>query len=293
VTSLSLLIAGLVAAADAGATAPNVPTTSMPMIVAPGPGAPAAAAPTVPGRRLRAGQAKPAVDYDLRPAKDGTGDLVYEESSFVARVAVDGVVSFRDKGRKLSFWPPFLPVKRATPGVPSLQASLSALARGRKPHAAEGDPPDDSFLIIPNVTPYRPDPREGCPSCTFQPLVLPANVTGQLDLTEELIRFSGGDPHRIEKARFLTATRERRIRMAVAAHADWVRRATVELPARLPEIACDDRRSRAERRAILVALRDEMNASPEGRAAAATLSVFLDARFDDPDGGPGCAGPPP
>jgi hypothetical protein len=277
-------------AGDGGVAAASAPATDTPTIVAPGPGAPAVA-PTVPGRRPRAAPAKPALDYDLRPVHDGTGDLVYEESSFVARVSVDGVVSFRDKGRKLSFWPPFLPVKRATPGVPSLQASLSALVRGRKPPATEGEPPpDDSYLIIPQVTPYRPDPREGCPSCNaFQPFVLPLNVTGKLDLTEELIRFSGGDPHRIEKARFLTATRERRIRMAVSAHADWIRRATAELPARLEEIACDERRSRGERRAILRALRDEMNGSPEGRAAAAAISERLD-RFDSPDAGEGCPG---
>jgi len=244
-------------------------------------------------RPVRAAKPKATLDYDLRPAQDGTGELIYDAPSFVARVAVDGGVTFHDKGLKLSFWPPFLPVRRATPGVPSLQSTLSALARGRKPRASEGEPPDDSFLIIPNVTPYRPDPREGCPSCgAFQPLVLPANVTGKLDLTEELMRFSGSDPHRIEKARFLSATRERRIRMAVAAHADWVRRATAELPARLEEIACDQRRSRAERRAILRALRDEMNGSPEGRAAAARISALLDARFERPDAGDGCASVP-
>ena len=272
--------AGVGAPTDAGA-----PTEPSGTIV----GGPARPQP----RTARAAKPKATLDYELRPARDGTGDLLYEEASFVARVAVDGGVSFHDKGIKLSFWPPFLPVRRATPGVPSLQATLSALARGGKPRAPEGDPPDDSFLIIPNVTPFRPDPREGCPSCNaFQPLVLPANVTGQLDLTEELIRFSGGDPHRLEKARFLAATRERRIRMAVAAHADWVRRATAELPARLEEIACDQRRSRAERRAILRALRDEMNGSPEGRAAAARISALLDARFERPDAGDGCASVP-
>jgi hypothetical protein len=236
----------------------------------------------------RAGRPKATLDYELRTTPDGSGDLVYEESAFVARVAVDGAVSFRDRGTKISFWPPFLPVKRATPGVPSLQATLSALARGRKPHAPEGEPPDDSFLIIPNVTPFRPDPREGCPGCSFRPLLLPLNASGQLDLTEELIRFSGGDPHRLEKARFLAGTRERRIRMAVAAHAGWVRRATTELPGHLDEIACDERRTRSERRAILRALRDEMNASPEGRAAAATISAFLETRFEHPDADSGC-----
>jgi hypothetical protein len=241
-----------------------------------------------PPHAMRAGKPRPAIDYELRPAQDGTGDLVYEDSVFVARVAAEGAVSFRDKHATFSFWPPFLPVKRATPGVPSLQATLSALARGRKPHAAEGEP-DDSYLLIPNVTPYRPDPREGCPSCAFQPLVLPLNLSGRLDLTEELMRFSGSDPHRLEKARFLAETRERRIQMAVAAHAEWVRRATAELPARLDEIACDGRRTRAERHAILRALRDEMNTSPEGRAAVAKITAVLAARFERPDGDAGCA----
>jgi hypothetical protein len=58
----------------------------------------------------RAGRPKATLDYELRTTPDGSGDLVYEESAFVARVAVDGAVSFRDRGTKISFWPPFLPV---------------------------------------------------------------------------------------------------------------------------------------------------------------------------------------
>jgi hypothetical protein len=31
-----------------------------------------------------------------------------------------------------------------------------------------------------------------------------------------------------------------------------------------------------------------MNASPEGKAAAATISIFLEARFERPDADSGC-----
>ena len=99
--------------------------------------------------------------------------------------------------------------------------------------------------------------------------------------------MNGKDPRRFEKANFLAATREVRIKMAAKAHAENVRRATSQLPQRLEAIACDAWLSAAEKRGILRALRDEMNASPDGRAAAARINEFL-TRFEAPDGGVRC-----
>jgi hypothetical protein len=68
--------------------------------------------------------------------------------------------------------------------------------------------------------------------------------------------------------------------MAVRTHVDYVRRASVELPARLQLIACDPRLTLGERRAILVALGREMDtATPEGAAAAARIKAFV-GRYD-------------
>ena len=179
-------------------------------------------------------------------------------------------------------------------GLPSLQATLSSLFRKRKrpPAVEQVSPPDESFLVIPNVTPYRPDPREGCRTCDFRPIPFLMNPSGHFNLTDELTRFSPNDSHRLEKARFLEATRDLRIRMAARAHANWLRQATAELPSHLQSIACDERLLPAERRAILRALRDEMDTTPEGHAAARTIDAFLASRDERPDAGDACPAPP-
>jgi hypothetical protein len=108
--------------------------------------------------------------------------------------------------------------------------------------------------------------------------------------TDELIRFAGQDPYRYAKARFLAATRELRVRLAARAHADDLRDSAAELPRRLQSIRCDDRLSLADRRAILLGLRSELEAtSPEGRTAAARI----DGALDDLDGPGGTASCPP
>jgi hypothetical protein len=223
----------------------------------------------------------------LRPAGDGSGDLVYEGSSLRARVAPDGSVSFDAK--RVTNWTslPWLPM-RVQFGVPSLQSSLKMFLKGKPPPAAperdERGPPPETTQVIPLVSSYRPDPREDCRTCKFDARLLVGNATGRFDVTDELSRMNGNDPLRLEKARFLAGTREARMKMAAKAHADNIRRAASELPARLQAIACDARLFAAERRAILVALRDEMNTSADGRQAAARISDFI-TRFDRPDAG--------
>lgn len=224
---------------------------------------------------------EPSARYELRPAKDGSGDLLYDGRTWSARVSTDGSVAFSDRrASDVGFLPPWLPAP-VDNGVPSLQSTVTSLLRRKKvPQPRPVPPPDDSFLIIPNVTPYRPDPREACRECNdihFAPML--AGAGGHFDLGDELSRFGRQDPHRLEKARFLGATRALRIRMAVAAHAFWIRRATAELPSRLEAIACARDRPPAERRAILEALRAEMDESAEGRAAERRIAAFIEKRF--------------
>jgi len=219
---------------------------------------------------------------DLHEAKDGTGDLVYQATSFSARIAPDGTVTFSDK-RIPGLSPiPWFP-SRSPLAVPSLQSSLKMLLQGKKakpPPIDDRLPPPETTSLIPDVSRYRPDPREGSriSSQTF-PL---GYVTGfgRGDLTDELERFSGKDPNRYQKAVFLASTHDRRIDMAVKTHADYVKRASAELPGRLAFIACDPRLTSRERRAILVALAREMDtATPEGTAAAARIKAFV-GRYD-------------
>jgi len=241
------------------------------------PGAPTPAAPALipqPGDRF----ADRVDKIDLREAKDGSGDLVYEATSFTARIARDGTVTFAEKRLTgLSAWP-ILP-SRTTYAVPSLQSSLKMLLQGKKAKAPPVDdrrPPPETTSVIPQVSRYLADPREGCRNCSqdYPPALVSA--FGRFDVADEMERFSGKDPNRYQKAVFLASTHDRRMEMAVRTHVDYVRRASAELPARLQLIACDPRLTPGERRAILVALGREMDtATPEGAAAAARIKTFV------------------
>jgi hypothetical protein len=224
---------------------------------------------------------------DLKDAKDGSGALVYEGRGFNARIARDGSVSFTEK--RLTDASPlgFLPMRVDMP-VPSLQSSVKALVnRHSQPTAPpseldQGEAPPETKQLIPEVSRYDVDAREGCRICTtgFFELAVPVNWFGRFDLTDELTRFSGQDQNRMQKAAFLVATRDQRIRMAARAHAADIRIANAELPGRLQAVACEDRLTYRERRAILVALGREMDtATPEGANAAKAVDAFVE-RFD-------------
>ena len=226
---------------------------------------------------------------DLKDAKDGTGDLVYETSGFTARIAPDGSVAFKDKRVSGLSQFPWFPMRDAPMAVPSLQASVKNLLKGRGPPAPppsaldQGLAPPETRQVIPEVSRYLVDTRDSCRSnyCTnFMDLPLPVQFLGRFDVSDELTRFSGQDPARFQKATFLAATRDRRVQMTTRTHAANIQRAAAELPIQLQIIACDTRLTYRERRAILVALAREMDPNtPEGATAAATITTFV-AGFD-------------
>jgi hypothetical protein len=237
----------------------------------------------------------PENEYRLRRATDGSGDFLYEAAGFAARVHRDGSVSFSDKRLEHSFVPPFLPkpgpARGATLQSPQGPVTFSALPTptDRPPRDDGARPSDDRSLIIPNVTPFRPDPREGCryPSpCFFAADLVLLNVTGSFDLTDELFRFHRKDRHRFEKARFMTGTRELRINLASRAQAEDLARASDQLPAQLKSIADNERLTLGERRAILQGLAAEVDVTTAGgKAIRARIEAFIRSRFAAPDGG--------
>jgi hypothetical protein len=236
-------------------------------------------------------------EYELRRAKDGSRDLLYDASTFTARVARDGSVVFRDKGFGVSLLPLLFRPRTYRPPVMGVPSLMSVLGHGGGHNRVPPELSDESAtnygsrLPLPTMSPFRPDPREACQyprPCFFDAAVTIVNVTGTFDLTDDLIRFAGQDPYRYAKARFLAATRELRVRLAARAHADDLRDSAAELPSRLQTIRCDDRMSLADRRAILLGLRSELEAaSPEGRTAAARIDAALED-LDSPGGAASC-----
>ena len=144
------------------------------------------------------------------------------------------------------------------------------------------NPEEQPPSLAPRITPYRPDPNEGCrypAPCFFESRVL-VFVAGTFDVTDELMRLFGQDPYRYEKARFMKATEAMRVGFAARAQADDLRKASAQLRPRLEEIAGDEQRTEAERRAIIEALANEMDVTTaEGRQARATIDEFLRTRF--------------
>jgi len=287
----------LLAAVDAGApvepTPPGPPRTPAPLTSAPSLLAP------LPPPNARAGNPSDDRPYELHRAKDGTGELVYDGPGFTARISRDGSVRFDDKRLTLlRSWSllPFapLPMPRGRPTLQSTFEDLMARRDSRGPGRGEppADPRPEPPPLIPRMSPYRPDPSEVCQyprDCYFQAWIVVVGVGGTFDLTDELIRLSGQDPYRHDKARFLAATRELRGGLSARAVAADVRRASAALTERLRSIACDERRSVAERRAFILALRKEIDGdTDDARAAVQTITRFLTERFDTADGGARC-----
>jgi hypothetical protein len=265
--ALAILLA-TTTAVDAGAPAPD--DRPRPMLLAPVVNKPQAPAGDV---------------YQLRRAKDGSHDLLYDAPGFTARVARDGSVTFHDKVFALSALSLFGPRVLRTPamGAPSLQ-SLLRDGPSREPPPTPAVQQDTagsygSHLPIPTTTPYRPDPREACVyprPCFFDAPVVLVSATISLDLTDQLLRLAGQDPYRYAKGRFLAGTSELRTRLAARAAADDVRESRAELPGRLVAIRCDERLGVAERRAILLNLKDELDpAAPGSREIAAAIDAAL------------------
>src|SRR5688572_9828275 len=138
---------------------------------------------------------EPAGEIVLQRTDDGSGDLIYDGRGFQARIAPDGGVKFDDKqvtGLTPLPWFPE-PVRY---GVPSLQSTLRMALQGKPPPEAPppdtSGPPPETTSVIPEVSRYRPDPRESCRTCTvdyLQPALVSA--LGRFDAGDELARLNG------------------------------------------------------------------------------------------------------
>ena len=122
-------------------------------------------------------------------------------------------------------------------------------------------------------------PSSSCYSPITAQTANTVGVRGNFDLTDEIMRALGQDPYSLEKAHFLSATFEFRIKMAIEAHKADLKEAFEHLPARLDELWRDERYSSRERRRILYELWYETDRTPEGERAATVIREFVRRRL--------------
>jgi hypothetical protein len=209
------------------------------------------------------------VVYGLRRVGEG---YVYDDPRFEARVARDGVVTFKDK--RLSFRFPFFPFldKGARPKGPTLESTLrDYLNKGRRgkpePEAAPAQPPPRKMVQSEVCPPSSP--------CYAPPVTNAIEVRGNFDLTDEIMRAHGKDPYAYEKARFLSSTFEFRIKMAILARKTDLMSSLAKLPERLDELWTDERYTPRERRRILYELWYETDRTPDGERAGRAIDDFI------------------
>jgi hypothetical protein len=205
----------------------------------------------------------------MRHWRDG---YVYENDKFEARVASDGTVSFKDKRGGAS---PFTPL--------SWIGKTRAQQRQQRPDPFDRDPA--AYRRTPWIAPPGPSeyPRsmpqeEICPpgsSCSGVPASTAVQVSGRFDLTDELMRALGKDPYAYDKARFLSATFEFRMKLAIEERKRLMKKALDDLPRHLEDLWADTRYSPRERRRILFELWYEMDRTPDGDRAAKTIDAFI------------------
>jgi hypothetical protein len=213
--------------------------------------------------------------YGLRKWGEG---YVYEDDKFEARVAPDGTVGFKDKHAAASLFTPFSWIGKSR---------AQQLRQQHLPERSTRDPVE--YRRTPWIAPPGPseNPRtmpqgERCPpgsSCYALPAPTAVQVRGNFDLTDELMRALGKDPNALDKARFLSATFEFRIKLAIEGRRRLMKKALGDLPRYLDDLWADERYSPRERRRLLYELWYETDRTPEGDRAAKTMEAFIRRRL--------------
>jgi hypothetical protein len=211
--------------------------------------------------------------YGLHRSGEG---YVWANDRFEARVANDGVVTFKDKHGSAS-------------------GSAFSFALGRKNRAQPNDrgslprrdePPPilgPTWALPSQSSKERSIPwDEVCPPkvpCHLSPAPGMLQVSGSFDLTDEFVRMLGHHPNQLEKARFLSATFEFRIQLAAETRRADLKRALDKLPERLDELWNDGRYSSRERRRLLYELWADLDQTGDGEKAAAIILRFIRRRL--------------
>ena len=104
----------------------------------------------------------------------------------------------------------------------------------------------------------------------------PITISGTFDLTDELMRATGQGWYKYEKAKFLSATFEFRVRLAAARQAKLLREAIADVPDRLDGLWRDVSFAPRERRRIMCLLWAEVAVEdPASRRAAEAMEHWI------------------
>jgi hypothetical protein len=235
--------------------------------------------PWLPGTRR--GELHEEVHYGLRRSGDG---FVYQSATFTAHVARDGVVTFQDKHADIAgLFFPFAALRNLPrPKGPTLESTVRDHfdQRRRAPADSPAEPPP-----LPNQIDWEAVCPRGS-NCDVRTDPTLIQVRGNRDLTDEIMRAYGQDPYARDKARFLSATFEFRIKLAIEARKADLESAIDQLPEQLDDVWGDTRYSPRERRRILYELWLETDRTASGGRAARTIADFIRRRLAcaSPDG---------
>ncbi|MES1204453.1 MAG: hypothetical protein ABUS79_00825 [Pseudomonadota bacterium] len=282
-TAVVLLLMSLPEVIFAGVAVAGVPAASVPSgggTASSGAGGDAGGNPDAGGRRSLFALPAPGrntaprpneATYHLRRTADG--GYVVDDIRFHALIAPDGHVTFQDihggaVPKFLGF--PLQLGRGPTDQRPSLLGALQKTLRRDSNRPFPGRPLDGFSVSDPQGVwdPALRLPALGMP----QPFIPLVSVTGTFDLTDELMSGAGQGWYRFEKAKFLSATFEFRLKMAVDRHRFLLKQSLSELPARLDDLWADPGYARREKRGIICLLWAEVDADDvDSRAAAETI----------------------
>lgn len=206
-------------------------------------------------------------EYLLVPKRGGGYE--YDDFNFRAHVAPDGHVIFSDKHFRLEtrvFGVLVEKYRRAGDGRPSLIQALGQVIR---------NDPDRPISPMLEVCQQRVDMiLPGLGPCIMA--ATPISIRGRFDLQDELLRAVGQGWYKYEKAKFLSATFDFRVRLAAARHAKLLREAIADIPDRLDGLWRDVSFAPRERRRIMCLLWAEVAVEdPASRRAAEAMERWI------------------
>lgn len=208
-------------------------------------------------------------EFQLQPLGEG---FILEERGFTARIAGDGAVTLTDHrilfdgvGPLASPHPAALPLSTLQDLLFGRPSQPLPVWRPAGPFPGSPAQPLDHGLLCPESS--------TCHALPGGMVVVGVGVGA--NLTDEFLRALGQDPYRIRKARFLAATFEVRMRLAVQAYQDDLRTSLDRLPEGLAELWHDPRYSASEKRRILFELWREADDSKAGAQARDIVMTFI------------------